>query len=353
MGGNKDRKSGAKDAKAGKRDGAKDAKAGKRDGAKDAKAGKRDGAKDAKAGKKDAKASNKEARSARKRDRAGVDPAALIAEARADAFTDEAPERAFAHFRPLAERVPAADLPVFTGQPLLMRANVRAALDALEPHLPAAVSALREPRLKEVFELPALVMALDFSAVRVPVATLSAGDIDRMLAEGAPWRELMLTYLEMASHPLLGLLPRERVAAVRAGSGKLDKARDFVALPGLFAEFSGALAGKHPFPADKLDLLATLGGALVQQVRPGNAAAAVPKRTGESILRDQLAALVAERYDHLQVLAAVALGKRKADELLPALRAAVALGSNGAAEDAPESAPAEALGGAPAEMTDG
>ncbi|AGP36918.1 hypothetical protein [Sorangium cellulosum] len=337
MGGNKDRKSGAKDAKAGKRDGAKDAKAGK---------------KEAKASNKEAKAGNKEARSARKRDRAGVDPAALIAEARADAFTDEAPERAFAHFRPLAERVPAADLPVFTGQPLLMRANVRAALDALDPHLPAAVSALREPRLKEVFELPALVMALDFSAARVPVATLSAGDIDRMLAEGAPWRELMLSYLEVTSHPLLGLLPRERVAAVRAGSGKLDKARDFVALPGLFAEFSGALAGKHPFPADKLDLLATLGGALVQQVRPGNAVAAVPKRTGESILRDQLAALVAERYDHLQVLAAVALGKRKADELLPALRAAVALGSAGAAET-PEEAPAEAQDGAPAEALQG
>ncbi|WP_437964543.1 hypothetical protein WMF04_33280 [Sorangium sp. So ce260] len=90
MGGNKDRKADAKDAKAGKRDGAK---AGKRDGAK---AGKRDGAK---AGKRDgvkaAKADKKEARSARKRDRAAVDPAALIAEARADAFTDEAPERAF------------------------------------------------------------------------------------------------------------------------------------------------------------------------------------------------------------------------------------------------------------------
>ncbi|XXT24588.1 hypothetical protein WME94_23940 [Sorangium sp. So ce429] len=125
-------------------------------------------------------------------------------------------------------------------------------------------------------------------------------------------------------------------------------------------EFSGALAGKHPFPADKLDLLATLGGALVQQVRPGNAAAAVPRRTGESILRDQIAALVAERYDHLQVLATVALGKRQADALLPALRSAVTLGSAGAAEEpegAPDEAqvrtPDEAPEGAPAETTDG
>lgn len=264
-------------------------------------------------------------------------PEAIIAEAKAKAFTDESPERAFAHFRPLAEKVPAADLPLFTGQPLLMRANIRTALQAVDPHLPAAVSKLRDPRLTEVFELPSLVMALEFAAGRVPVAKLGAGEIDRMLAEGAPWRDLMLTYLEVASHPLVGLLPRERVAAVRAGQGKLDKAQDFVALPGLFAEFGAALAGKHPFPADKLDLMATLGGALVQQVRPARAITEAPKRTVESILRDQLAALVTERYDHLQVLAAVALGKRKADELLPALRSAVGLGGPAAPEQpAPE-----------------
>ncbi|CAN97999.1 hypothetical protein predicted by Glimmer/Critica [Sorangium cellulosum So ce56] len=285
------------------------------------------------------KAGKKDARRLRKGKPSDADPASLIAAARRGAFVDEMPERAFAHFRPLAEQVPTADLPIFTGQPLLMRANVKIALAAVEPHLPAAVSALREPRLKDVFELPSLVMALDFATARVPVAKLSAGEIEKMLAEGAPWRELMLTFLEVASHPLLGLLPRERVAAVRAGSGKLDKARDFVALPGLFAEFSSALEGKHPFPADKLDLLATLGGALVQQVRPGNAAATVAKRTPESILRDQLASLVADRYDQLQVLAAVALGKRKADELLPALRSAVSFGSTETA-DAPESPPA-------------
>jgi hypothetical protein len=108
-----------------------------------------------------------------------TDPAALIAAARAAAFTDQSPERAFKHFRPLAEQVPTADLPVFTGQPLLMRVNILAALDAVEPHLAAAVSALREPRLEEIFELPALVMGLDFAAGRVPVVKLSAGEIEK------------------------------------------------------------------------------------------------------------------------------------------------------------------------------
>lgn len=265
-------------------------------------------------------------------------PAALIAAARESAFLDEAPERAFAHFRPLAEKVPADGLALFTGQALLMRANIKTALDRLEPHLPAVVDRLVAPRLAEIFELPSLAMALDFAVGRVPVAKLSAREIDGMLAEGGPWRDLLLGYLEVASHPLIGLLPAERVAAVRAGYGKLDKAQDFVALPGLFAEYGAALEGKHPFPADKLDLLATLGGALVREIRPGRAPVEVAKRTAESILRDQLAALVVERYDHLQVLATVALGKRGADELLPALRSAVA------SPAAPASAPAEDAG---------
>lgn len=50
-----------------------------------------------------------------------------------------------------------------------------------------------------------------------------------------------------------------------------------------------------------------------------------------------MAALVTDRCDHLQVLAAVALGKRKADEFLPALRSVVGLG--GAAPEQP--APAQ------------
>lgn len=251
------------------------------------------------------------------------DPAALIAQAKAAAFSDEHPAQAFAHFRPLAEAVPTQDLPVFTSQALLMRANIQSALGLVEPHLPKALSALREPKLEELFELPSLVMGLDFAAGRVPVAKLSKGEIEQMLSEGAPWRDLLLRYLEVVSHPLLNLVPQERVAAIRSGTGKLDQAQDFTALPGLFAEYSGALAGKHPFPAEKIDLLATLGGALLQHVKPGRAEV-VSKRTGEAILRDQFAQLVADRYDRLQVMAAVALGKRQADALLPALRSGVA-----------------------------
>ncbi len=263
----------------------------------------------------------------------------VILAARAAAFTVELPEQAFAHFRPLAEGLPAQEYPIFTGQALLMRANIKQALSLLEPHLPAVASKLKDPGLREIFELPSLVMALDFAAGRVPSARISAGELTQMLAEGGPWRELMLSYLEVASHPLLGLLPRERVAAVRAGSGRLDKAQDFVALAGLFAEFAEPLAGKHPFPAESIERLSALGGALVQQLKPGNVIQTT-RRTPEALLRDRFAFLVSERYDHLQVLAAVALGKRKADELLPALRSAVAARSAESPADPQDPPPA-------------
>ncbi len=262
----------------------------------------------------------KKSKNEKKKPKSALTAAEIIAAAKDAAFKDEQPAVAFAHFRSLAEAVPTTNISVFTGQPLLMRANIRAALQAIDPHLETAVKALRKPSLQGIFELPSLVMGLEFAAGRVPVAKLSTGEIERMLSEGAPWRELMLSYLEIASHPLIGLLPRERVVAVRTGRGKLDQAQDFVALPGLFAEFAQALAGKHPFPADKLDLLSTLGGTLVQNVKPGNTPTTIAKRTMESILRDQFAYLVVERYDQLLVLAALALGKRQADELLPALR---------------------------------
>lgn len=269
-----------------------------------------------------------------------TEPAVLIAEARAMAFTETRPERAFAHFKPLAEAVDPEGLAVFTGQPLVMRANVQNALAALEPHLPAAVARLSDPHLREVFELPALVAALGFAVGRVPAAKLSAGEIERLLAEASPWRALTLKYLEVVSDPLLNLVPQERVATIRAGNGSLDRAQDCVAIPGVFAEFADALAGKHPFTPEQLERLATIGAVLVEQMRPRNAPAAPTKRAPEAVLRDQLAALVEDRYDHLQVLATAALGRRRADALVPALRASVATGGGGAVE-APAPMPVE------------
>ena len=95
-------------------------------------------------------------------------------------------------------------------------------------------------------------------------------------------------------------------------------------LPSVFVEFASALEGKHPFSSAQLARLGELGNALVASIRPKNAPLPATTRTPEAILRDQLARLVEDRYDSLGVALTVAVGRRKADEMLPALRASLA-----------------------------
>lgn len=242
-----------------------------------------------------------------------------IAEARARAFDHVSPDRCFAHFRPLAESIPAAEVAVFRGAPLVMLANVKQALAAAEPALPQAVSMLRDPRLEDVFELPAVVLGLQHAAARVPGAALSSGQISALLAEQSPWRLLMLDQLDVLASPQIGLVPAERVAAIRAGSGSLDRAEDFVAVAGLYREYGPAIAGRHPFTAAHLDRIAEVGAALLQHMRPGNAPKAPAERSPEAQLRDRFGALVTQRYAHLLMLASVGFGTAKADAVMPSL----------------------------------
>lgn len=267
-----------------------------------------------------------------------------VSAARAAAFVTDDPSAALEHFRPLAATVSTADLETFKGVPLVMLANVKAALARLEPHLADVAATLRGARLAEVMELPTLVLALDAACARVPARRLSSGEIDKLLAEGKPLRELSLSFFEIASHPIFKLVPAERVRAIRAGTGKVDSARDFVALAALFTEFEEALGGKHPFTDAMVARLAELGATLLQQVRPGGATTPEKKRGEEAVLRDQLAVLVEDRYDHLLVMAAVALGRRKADALLPALRSASYATPTGKEPDAQGDAKGEETG---------
>ena len=251
-------------------------------------------------------------------------PEELIAGAKTAAFESDDPAKAFEHFRALAEAVSTDELPVFTGQPLVMLANIKRALEAIEHHLPAAVARLRDARLQGIFELPALTLGLSLAANRVPGSKLSSGEIESLFGEVSNTRLLTLDYLEVVSNPQLGLVPAERVRTIREGTGKIDKAEDFVAIASLFREFAGPLTGKHPFSPEMLTRMGEVGAALLGQLKPGAAAVAAPKRTPESLLRDQFAQLVADRYDDLEVLTAVAVGRRKANDLLPNLRSFVA-----------------------------
>jgi hypothetical protein len=263
----------------------------------------------------------------------------VVRQARMEAFNDTSPERCFTHFRVLAEGVAVEGLLPFRGVPLVMHANAQQALTTVAPALPVAVASLRAPRIHEIFELPPLILALHFAAGRVAGTKVSNGEIASLLAEQTPQRTAMLHFLDAVSHPVVGLVPRERVVAIREGSGPLDRAEDFVDIAGLFNEYASVLQGKHPFSEAQIARIGEVGSALLQQMRPGNAPRELAQRSPESVLRDQFAALVNERYEHLLTVATLHFGRAKTDAIVPALYATVRATKNDAAKNGAAPAP--------------
>ncbi len=258
--------------------------------------------------------------------------------AQKQAFQSTDPAACFAHFRPLAEQVPTEGLAVFNAEATLVLNNVKTAVSILGPRLPEVAHHLVDPPFVAVLELPALALALVHAANRVPARKLSEGEIQDALAEVAPLRALTLSYLEVASDPAVGLVPAERVRAVRSGKGPLDLAGDATVLSELFEEYGESLSGKHPFRPDQLARMGELGASLIQSLKPGRAPATTVARQPAAVLRDQFAALLADRYEELRLCASAVFRHSQAAVLIPALRASS--GPSGPAPTA-ESVPAK------------
>lgn len=233
----------------------------------------------------------------------------------ATAFTNTDGQAAFDHFLPLAEeRVAAGRLPRPARDVSVVRVNVVRGVEAVLARRAAIAAKVPTADFAAIEELPALAAALDFAASRVPVE-MSDGEIAALLAEVRPLRKVTLAQLDIFA--TLGLVPPERVAAIRAGSGPLDSARDAVAIAGLFTEFAGALAKKHPFTADQLATLADLGNRLVRAMAPEAAKGGPAALAREASIRDALYGEILERYEGARELGVIAYGLRGLDGAVP------------------------------------
>lgn len=135
-------------------------------------------------------------------------------------------------------------------------------------------------------------------------------------------REAALKQLEVFS--LLGLIPTKVPTAIRKGSGPLDNARDAVAIPGAFHDHRDDIGDKHPFTPAMLVRLGSEGDWLVKQLKPAGAKAAAAKRDPASLVRDQLWAIINERYEELRQAGAVVFGLKNLDGHIPPLGARAA-----------------------------
>lgn len=196
--------------------------------------------------------------------------------------------------------------------------NVEAALEAIDPHLSRDdVTPATRARIRE---LPTLVIALIHADSRV-TQEHSTGAVAEAQAVQRPLRQLTLSYLEIASSPLIGLVPADRVQKIRENRGPDDEARDGIGIAGVFKEFASVLANNHPFKPAHLATLEAKSVFLTRTLKPGNAPPDLtPQERDESTLtRDGLWTLIVRAYDELLLVAAKVWGVRRVGDNVPAL----------------------------------
>lgn len=201
--------------------------------------------------------------------------------------------------------------------------NVELAVSALEPQL--ARNDVSDAERKTILELRTLVLALVYADSRCVEASSPKAIADAQ-STLRPLRQATLSYLEAVSSEVCGLVPAERVRAIREGKGQVDEARDAVTISAVFKEFAAQLDARHPFTAAQLATLEAKGVFLLRALAPTDAAA--PKGPSESSqdekLRDGLWTLIVEGYDCALLVAAKAWGVRRVHEHVPALLARAA-----------------------------
>jgi hypothetical protein len=228
------------------------------------------------------------------------------------------PRAAYEFFLPRANALAGGGVPVARFPASVARTNVDKAVKAITPRLDELAKVAPAIETSRIRNLPALARALGYAEKQIPRVS-SDGSIAAALAEVGPIRIAALSYLEAAA--FTGLVDGGQVAAIRKGNGKLDVARDAVAIAGLFADNAPALDGKHPFTAEHLATLGETGAWLVDRLKPGGAVRDAKLRSPTELTKDRLAKLLEDDYGELQQAAAALWGVNRFAEHVPALHA--------------------------------
>jgi hypothetical protein len=238
-----------------------------------------------------------------------------------DPFKTSDANEALRHFLPLVQaEVPADRAEVCRVGVEIVRTNVERGVEAIVPHLDRIRKKLPLCPIHQVLELPALALGFIAAAGRV-IPPASEREIEVRMEKFRPMRELTLKQLEI--HGELKLVPRQRVAAIRSGKGPLDSARDGVDIAGIFHEFEGMLAQKHPFSPEYLAEMAAHANWLLVQLKPKGAQGKPSERSPEALVRDQFWTVITRRYDDLREAGVAAFGLRQLDDHVPPLGARI------------------------------
>jgi hypothetical protein len=177
---------------------------------------------------------------------------------------------------------------------------------------------LPETNAKAITALPQILLAAIFAGTQIE-ATLSSGDLAKLLATGRSLRLLLLKTADGLSEA--GLLSKASVEQIRAGSGALDAARDCVALSALFTKNAVTIRGKHAVTAAQIKQASEVGTELLTLLKPGRTRVRKVQASTASDDRDRLWTLALQRWESLWRAGAYLFGRDALDALVPPLQA--------------------------------
>ncbi|MFT3773693.1 MAG: hypothetical protein QM820_50610 [Minicystis sp.] len=232
-------------------------------------------------------------------------------------------------YRADAMKVKPVDVLVCRADPRVAFANVRLGVESVfgpadAPDREERVAAVQEqlPKLDagKATKLPELARALMLAAQRVVTPT-SNHEIESKLAIVGRLRGPILKTAEVLAQK--GLLPKEDVARIRAGSGKYDVASDGVALAGLFEAHAAQVKGKHAFTDEDFATMRAEGEWLLDHLTPAGARKAPRVKSDAADLRDRLWTLLVAGHADLRVMGYV-LFRDDFDRKVPKLQSQTA-----------------------------
>ncbi|XXY21769.1 hypothetical protein WME88_19320 [Sorangium sp. So ce216] len=209
----------------------------------------------------------------------------------------------YRQYQRIAADIPSSEVQVCRADPRLVLVNVKrgvAAVLGTKEQVQAVREHLPKIPVKPAQELPDIARALLFASREALSRAASPKEIEKALQEISGPREELLTQAELFARR--GLLEKERVAQIRAGSGKYDTARDGMELAALFTAHADALKGLHPFTREEIEKLGRTSEWLLENLTPAGARAEAKRREKGPAedARDRLWTLIVERYAHVR-----------------------------------------------------
>jgi hypothetical protein len=217
----------------------------------------------------------------------------------------------YQRFAPVAEKIEARDVAVMRADPNLAYHNVEAGVALLAPLEAQVKSDLPKEKFAELVETKSIALGLAYIANAADVAPDgSTGEIGKLLAEASALRAILMPAAESAAAS--GLVDAREVKNIRAGRGKLDLAKDNVALAALFRTSAAALRGKTSVTPQQVARAEEVGTALVALIRPKGTVKRTKKGAKADLAdaRNRMWTLLLNRYERVERVIAYLLGPR-------------------------------------------